>query len=161
MPPAAELILGEFSRTLDERFRLSLPPELLEPLLGDATTATLAKERPGCLSLWEPVSGKANLEAGVNLVKSKIAAGKLEGRWSEVQRLGRLLSTRQCAVQLANRGRLLIPESFRQFLGVEPNSAITVVGAGVCIEIWNPSAWLLYIEAEMPAFRSVFDQLTA
>ena len=35
--------------------------------------------------------------------------------------LGRLLSTRHRTVQLAGRGRLLIPEGFREFLGVEPN----------------------------------------
>jgi hypothetical protein len=27
----SDLLLGEFSRTLDERYRLGLPPELLEP----------------------------------------------------------------------------------------------------------------------------------
>lgn len=161
MALAADLVLGEFSRTLDERFRLSLPPELVDPLLGSSPDAILAKERPGCLSLWNATSWQDRVDAGISLVKNKIAAGKLEGRWDEVQRLGRLLSTRHRAVQLANRGRLLIPDSFRTFLGIPPNSDAMVVGAGVCLEIWNPAAWLRYVEAEMPEFRTLFDRLTS
>jgi MraZ protein len=47
-----EFILGEFQRTLDERYRLSLPAELLAQF-GDDAECILAKERPGCLSLWK------------------------------------------------------------------------------------------------------------
>jgi MraZ protein len=49
---AAELLIGEFARTLDERFRLAIPPELLDPLLASGSRLVLAKERAGCLSLW-------------------------------------------------------------------------------------------------------------
>ena len=161
MRVSADLVLGEFNRTLDDRFRLSLPPELTQPLFGAATEAVLAKERPGCLSLWDSAIAQQNLSAGVHLVTAKMQAGKLEGRWNEVQRLGRLLSTRHATVQLANRGRLLIPESFRGFLGVEPNQPLTIVGAGVCLEIWQPTAWLRYLETEIADFRSIFDKLTS
>ena len=62
------------------------------------------------------------------------------------QRLGRLLSTRHRSVELGARGRLLIPEGFREFLGVEPGGEVLIVGAGVCIEIWNPAKWLGHLE---------------
>ena len=32
MAAAVDLLIGEFVRTLDERFRLAIPPELLEPV---------------------------------------------------------------------------------------------------------------------------------
>ena len=63
-------------------------------------------------------------------------------------------------MQLAGRGRLLIPEGFREFLGVEPNGEVQVVGAAVCIEFWQPAAWLSYLERRMPRFRRLFDQLS-
>lgn len=160
MPPVAELFLGEFSRTLDERYRVSLPAELLSPLLGETSEVILAKERPGCLSLWNPQPWRTNLNAGIELVLGKMRAGKLEGRWDEVQRLGRLLSTRHRVIQLANRGRLLIPDSFRPFLGVEPNGEMLVIGAGVCVELWQPSAWTRYVADQMPEFRATLDRLT-
>ena len=155
-----EFILGEFQRTLDDRFRLSIPAELLGGL-GDETRCVLAKERPGCLSLWKADAWQGKLQAGVDLVQSKMRAGKLEGRLGQVQLLGRLLSTRHKDVELAGRGRLLIPEGFREFLKVEAGGDVLVIGAAVCIEIWHPQAWLSYLEKRIPKFRRLFDQLSS
>ena len=160
MSGSTEFFLGEFQRTLDERFRLSIPSELSDPLLGESTDGILAKERCGCLSLWSAPLWETRLQEGVELVKQKMRAGKLQERLGEVQLLGRLLSTRHRAVQLAGRGRLVIPEGFREFLGVEPNNVVHVVGAAVCIEIWQPAAWLSYLERRMPRFRRLFDRLS-
>jgi MraZ protein len=155
------LILGELTRTLDERYRLTIPPELVELLAAEDGRCILAKERPGCLSLWNLALWKTRLESGIGLVESKIEAGRLEGRMEEVQRLGRLLSTRQQEVQLAGRGRLVVPEGFREFLGVEPGGETMVVGAAVCVEIWNTEKWTSYVGEEMPAFRQLSDQLSS
>lgn len=157
-PP--DFLLGEFPRTLDERYRLSIPPELAEPLLRAGPDAILAKERPGCLSLWAAEHWQQRLDAGVELVRSKMQAGRLEGKLDDVQLLARLLSTRHKNVQLAGRGRLSIPDGFREFLGVQQGSDVMVVGAGVCVEVWQPAAWLSYLEQRMPEFRGLFDRLS-
>ncbi len=154
-----EFLLGEFSRTLDERYRLSLPPELAEPLTAEGLDCIVAKEQLGCLSLWSAAHWQRRLDEGVELVKGKMRAGRLEGRWEEVQLLGRLLSTRQRPVQLAGRGRLVVPEGFREFLAVEAGGEVLVVGAGVCVELWQPSAWQSHLAARMPEFRALFDRL--
>jgi transcriptional regulator MraZ len=155
------LILGESIRTLDERSRLSIPNELVEGLATADGKCILAKERPGCLSLWNVALWQARLDAGVQLVESKIEAGRLEGRVEEVQRLGRLLSTRHRRVQLAGRGRLILPEGFREFLGVEPGGEAVVVGAAVCVEIWHPERWSSYVGDQMPEFRQLLDRLSS
>jgi MraZ protein len=157
----ARLILGEAVRTLDDRYRLSIPPELAETLAGESTECILAKERPGCLSVWNATDWKKWLDEGVALVESKIQAGRLEGRLEEVQQLGRLLSTRHRQVQLAGRGRLVVPEGFREFLGAEPGSEVMVVGAAVCVEIWHPEKWSNYVGDQMPEFRKRLDQLAS
>ena len=119
MPQVPELLLGEFPRTLDERYRLTLPGELATTFLGSSqnTDCIVAKERPGCLSLWLAERWQQKLEAGVELVQAKMRSGRLEGRTEEVQMLGRLLSTRHRTVQLAGRGRLVIPEGFPRVSG--------------------------------------------
>jgi MraZ protein len=61
---------------------------------------------------------------------------------------------------LAGRGRLLIPEGFREFLGVEPGKEVMVIGAAVCIEIWHPEKWINYIEGKMPSFRKLLNTLS-
>ena len=160
MSAVQEFLLGEFERTLDERFRLSVPSELAELLTTESPDCILAKERPGCLSLWSAPVWQARLDEGVELVKQKMRAGKLQERIGQVQLFGRLLSTRHRPVQLAGRGRLVIPEGFREFLGVELGGEVQVIGAAVCVEIWNPAAWLKYLEGRMPRFRRLFDQLS-
>jgi MraZ protein len=155
-----EFLLGEFQRTLDERYRLSIPNELADVLATESPDCILAKERPGCLSLWSAPVWQGRLDEGVELVKQKMRSGKLQERIAEVQLFGRLLSTRHRLVQLAGRGRLVIPEGFREFLGVEPGGEVQIVGAAVCVEIWNPAAWLKYLERRMPRFRRLFDRLS-
>ena len=154
------LILGESRRTVDERFRLSIPSEYLALLGGEQATCILAKERPGCLSLWNHERWQGSLQAGLDVIQGKLRAGKLESRLEEVQLLGRLLSTRQTVVTLAGRGRLSLPEGFREFLRLEAGGDVLLVGAAVCLEIWNPANWLAYLEQRMPKFRRLFDRLT-
>ncbi|QDU58083.1 division/cell wall cluster transcriptional repressor MraZ [Aeoliella mucimassa] len=164
MPSVEGLLLGEVTRSLDDRFRLSLPGEMVSGLTSDDESVDrclLAKERRGCLSLWNLAKWQKHLDNGIALVRSKIEAGKLDGRVAEVQQLGRLLSTRHREVPLAGRGRLVIPEGFREFLGVEPGGTVVLVGAAVCVEIWHPDHWAGTIGDEMPTFRELFDQLSS
>jgi MraZ protein len=155
------LLQGEYRRLLDERFRISIPSELIDPLLEDGADFILAKERVGALSLWGASQWSGKLEQGVRLVQEKMQAGRLDGRIEEVQRFGRLLSTRQTQVRLAGRGRLVLPEGFREFLGVDAGGEVLVVGAAVCIELWRPQAWFSYVEESIPEFRQLFDQLSS
>jgi MraZ protein len=161
MAAAADLLIGEFVRALDARFRLALPTELLDPLLADGPRLVIAKERAGCLSLWSAAAWKPRLDAAMDVIRSKLQAGLLAQRVGQVQELGRLLSTRQKTISLAGRGRLVLPEGFRDFLGVEPGADVMVVGAAVCVELWQPAAWQAFITAEMPAFRQRIDDLTS
>jgi transcriptional regulator MraZ len=154
-----QLILGEATRTIDSRFRVSLPPEMASLLAAAKGNCILAKERPGCLSLWNAATWQTRLEEGLQLVLSKILARRLDTRLDEVQRLGRLLSTRHRQVQLAGRGRLVVPDGFREFLGVDAGGTAMVIGAAVCVEIWQPEKWQTYVGDEMPEFRKLLDTL--
>ena len=160
MGAAADLLIGEFVRTLDERFRLAVPPELLDPLLAAGPRLVLAKERAGCLSLWSASLWKPRIDAAVDVLRSKMQAGMLAQRVGQVQDLGRLLSTRHTVVSLAARGRLVVPEGFREFLAVEPGADVHIVGAAVCVELWQPAAWTAFVTSEMPGFRRRMDELT-
>ena len=163
------LILGEFSRKLDERYRLSLPLELLETFRSGAAAADgsspadtfdciLAKERPGCVSVWSSSTWQERMANDVEIIARKYQNEYLNQSIPQLQVLGRLLSTRQRPVQLV-KGRLLLPEGFREFLRVEPKGEVMVVGAAVCVEIWNPQQWIQYAETTMASFQETFAQL--
>ena len=153
-------VLGEFRRSLDDRFRLSIPAELSDSLPQDEQKkCILAKERPGAISLWHADDWGDRLEKDVELIRSKISAGHLRDRITDVQLLGRLLSTRHREIQIAGRGRVSIPEGFREFLAVEPGGDVILVGAAVCIEIWNPTAWIEYLNEQIPKFGRLVEEL--
>jgi MraZ protein len=152
-------ITGEHKRTIDDRFRVSLPNDMAEFVTDEAGETILAKERYGCLSLWRATDWQRRLDEGVGLIQQKIHAGRMEQRWGEVQRLGRLLSTRSRTVKLANRSRLLVPEGYREFLDVPVNQEVMVVGAAICVEIWNPQCWLDVLKQDMPEFGPMFQDL--
>jgi MraZ protein len=158
---AEELIVGEFRRTLDDRYRVSIPGELLLPLGAADGECLLAKERPGALSLWPVEPWQSHFADGIKLIQQRIQTGRLSERITDVQLLGRLLSTRQRKVPIAGRGRLVVPEGFREFLGAEPGSDLLLVGAAICIEIWRPDAWTQQLEEEIPRFRELYDDLSA
>ena len=175
MPEPQPLLLGEFTRTLDERYRLAIPDELRELLNLTSGGCILAKERIGCISLWNPDVWQAKVNMLVEMAKQKITAGLLEKETAQVQLLGRLLSTRHERVPITDRGRVVIPKGFRQFLGVAPEipdepdepdkpakkgKPVMVVGAAICVEIWNPPAWLKYLEQRMPKFRRLVERLS-
>lgn len=153
-------LAGEHKRTIDERFRVSLPPDLASAVCDPDGRLIVAKERTGCLSLWRSDEWQKRLDSGVSLLTAKMESGRMEGRWSDVQRLGRLLSTRHQSVTLAGRSRLLIPDSFRAFLEVGAGQEVIIVGAAVCVEIWHPDHWLDVLKSEMPGFGELFKTLT-
>ncbi|MDA0834155.1 MAG: division/cell wall cluster transcriptional repressor MraZ [Planctomycetota bacterium] len=153
-------IVGEHRRTVDERYRVTLPPDMAEMISNNDGDLMLVKERYGCLSLWRGEDWQKRLDEGVALIKQKMQLGRMEQRWNDVQRWGRLLSTRHKQVNLANRSRLLIPEGFREFLGVPTNSDVMIIGAVICVEIWNPQAWLDVLRDDMPEFGEMFKQLS-
>lgn len=160
MDSANELLIGEFRRKLDDRFRLLIPSEWVPLIAPDGSECILTKERPGSLSIWNASQWQKRLDDGIDLMRSKINAGKLNDRISEVQLLGRLLSTRHKSVPVAERGRINLPEGFREFLGLEAGSDVMVIGAAICIEIWHPQKWIDHLGQEMPEFGSLFDRIT-
>jgi len=154
------LIVGEFARSLDDRYRLSVPNEMMELLAPEAKECVLVKERRGCLSLWNQESWKTRWEAGVELIRQKVQMGRLDMQLSRVQQFGRLLSSRFRVIPVAQRSRIVVPEGFREFLGVEPGAEVMIVGAAVCIEIWHPEHWRSYLERRMPRFAKLYQTLS-
>ena len=155
-----DVIIGEFRRVLDERHRLALPPEVVQFLGSETAHAVLAKERDGCLSLWKPDAWNQHFERFMRNLTLRVRENFFDSnRIPEVQRVSRLISTRAKPIQLGQRGRILIPEGFREFLAVPPNTEMMVIGAGVCVELWRPTAWLEYLKSDLESFHTIFREV--
>jgi len=160
MSQSQEFILGEFSCRMDPRYRLSLPDGFFNALTKKSTRCMLAKERPGCISLWSMEAWQTTVNDRVELIKQMMRLGDLSKEIDRVQLLGRLLSTRDTPVEFRSGKRLVVPQAFREFLGVKPGGDVMVVGAAVSVELWNPTAWSGYLERQMPKFRRLCKHLS-
>ncbi len=155
------MIQGEYVRTIDDRWRVTLPPEFVDALSEpDSRTCVLGKERYGCLSIWNKKTWEQRVRAGVDLVAHKVRTGWMTNRVDELQTFGRLLSTKFREATIGANGRLVIPEGFREFLALEPGADVVVVGAAVCVELWHPKAWRSYLKKELKRFGDLFEALT-
>jgi len=172
MPELPEFLEGEFPCKLDARHRLALPQALAEPFTAAGGPYVLAKERLGCASLWNAAVWESTVNLKVELARQKVRGGLWNHRIERAQLFGRLLSTRHTRVVIDKKYRLVVPEDFRQFLGLtepiakapeggrEAGRQLTVLGAAVCVEIWHPRAWLKYLARRMPKFRELIEELS-
>jgi len=159
MTGTKKLITGEFSRTVDDRYRLTLPDEFKEVFKPESGKCVIVKESPGHLSLWEESTWKQHHDTRIEMVLQRLSAGYLGQKMSDLQQFGRLLSTRSRQIQLVERGRFLLPEGFREFLAVEPKKEAMLIGAAFCIEIWNPQKWISFIEGAIPHYGTLLESL--
>jgi len=172
MPELPVFLEGEYRCKLDARHRLALPQALAEPLTAAGGPYVLAKERLGCASLWNAEVWESTVNLKVELAKQKVRGGLWNHRIEQAQLFGRLLSARHARVVIDKKYRLVVPEDFRQFLrltepvaeesdeGSGTAGQVAVLGAGVCVEIWHPRAWLKYLARRMPKFRQLIEELS-
>jgi len=120
------MFLGEFSHTIDDKGRLTLPSKF-RALLAGGCVVTRGIDQ--CLFVF-PLDEWQNLAQKV----SSLPLGDAQAR--EFRRL--LFSGASDDVP-DKQGRVLIPQYLREYAGL--NGEVVVAGLYTHIEIWSPSAW--------------------
>ena len=123
------MLIGEYTHTLDEKNRMSLPVKFRKEL---GRVVVLAPGLDNCLSLftlkeWQKISDK--LSDG-----SMIA--------SDNRSFSRFMFGQAVSTDIDANGRILIPENLknRSALG----SKVVVIGVQNRVEIWSEKAWSTY-----------------
>ncbi len=120
------LFMGEYNHTLDTKGRVIVPAKFRE-LLGE--TFVVTKGLDGCLyvypnSEWESYVEKLNA----------LPMAKKESRTFK-----RFFMSGAAEVECDKQGRILLPNSLREFAGLEKD--IVFIGVGNRAEIWSTAAW--------------------
>ena len=124
-------LLGEFSRKLDAKGRLSFPSDYRK-LLSDYLTMPLSLDAT-CLYIFETDDfnndGDSHSEArgGFNVGDSNMVRLKLK------------LNSRASKCEVDNAGRINISPSLRETVGFDKD--VVIVGNGDHIEIWDEERW--------------------
>ena len=124
------LFLGEYSHTLDERGRVTLPRKIRQEL--GAREVVLSRGFDRCIfgfdkERWEGEAGK-QLETSITDVKAR--------------ELRRYMFSAAEKVEIDKIGRMLLPAHLKEYGRIEKE--VVVIGAGDHFEIWDKKSWEAY-----------------
>ena len=125
------VVTGEYQHALDNKGRIFIPAKLRDEL-GTAAYVTLSMDR--CLSVY-------NEESWNGLVEKVNALPFVR------QRKMRPLFAHAVRCELDAQGRILLPQSLRDWAGLVKNA--TVVGCNNHAEIWDSESWQSVLAEEM------------
>lgn len=127
------MFLGEYSHTLDEKGRLTLPARWREAL-GERVVVTRGVEP--CLLIFP--------EAGFQTFLKEIATVSMTN--ADARGLSRFFSGKATDDEPDKQGRINIPPPLREFAGL--NGEVIVVGSYDHVEVWSPKRYA-DVNAEM------------
>jgi MraZ protein len=125
------VVTGEYQHALDNKGRIFIPAKMRDEF-GAAAYVTLSMDR--CLSVY-------NEESWQGLVEKVNALPYVR------QRKMRPLFAHAVRCELDAQGRILLPQSLRDWAGIVRNT--TVVGCNNHAEIWDSDSWQSVLEQEM------------
>ena len=120
------MFMGEYNNTIDAKGRLIIPSRFRE-LLGEEFVLTRGLD--GCLSIY-PMDEWAAFE-------EKLRALPLTNK--DARTFSRFFVAGATTCQLDKQGRILVPQTLRQFAGLEKDVVLT--GNLNRIEVWSKETW--------------------
>jgi len=121
------LFHGIHDHSLDAKNRLTIPAKARRHL-EDGVTLWLGFEH--CVSVW-PSADYAQI--------AQQALHGLNPLGKEARDLKRHLFGNTVATELDSAGRIALPPAFAAHADISKD--VKVLGAGECLELWNPEAW--------------------
>ena len=117
---------GEYNHTIDPKGRLIIPSKFRE-LLGEEFVLT--KGLDGCLSIY-PMKEWESFE-------DKLRTLPLTSK--NARTFTRFFVSGACTCELDKQGRILVPQTLREFAGLDKD--VVLAGNLNRIEIWSKEAW--------------------
>ena len=121
---------GTFDHSLDAKHRLTVPSKLRAAF---SEGAFLVEGADQCLSLYPATTYSALVDA---------ALAGLNPLSSQARELNRFFRSNAHAVELDSAGRVMLGSKLAEHAGIDRD--VTVIGAGDCLELWDPSSWADY-----------------
>lgn len=138
------MFIGEYIHGLDDKKRLSVPAKFRKEL-GKKAVITLGLNK--CLSLYT-TKGWAQFAHKL----SKLSIGKSEDRG-----FSRTMLSGAFEVDIDSIGRILIPDTLKDYAGLKEKAVLT--GAYDRVEIWDENIWKSYKSQMMSQADRMAEQL--
>ena len=122
------MFLGQYTYTLDDKGRLTIPARFREELTG---SIVITRGLDHCLTLY-PMDIWDEIAQKVNALPITDPRGRA---------LRRVFFADAMSVELDRQGRILIPDRLREIAGLDLTAEAVIVGLDRFIEIWTPERW--------------------
>ena len=127
--PTNKMLIGEYTHTLDDKNRLSLPSKFRKEL---GSKVVITNGLDACLFVfpmkgWERFSGKL---------------GELSVAQADKRKFNRFILGGAVEAEVDGMGRVLVPEFLKEYAGLKGKAI--VAGVYDRVEIWNEKAWSDY-----------------
>jgi len=120
------MFLGQYERSLDDKGRLAIPPEL-RAALGPG--AVLTRSFDNCLCIYPAAKWEALARAVDDLPQVRY----------EARLLARSLFGGAVPCEFDRQGRVVVPAFLREHAGL--NGDAVIIGVYSRVEIWSKEAW--------------------
>lgn len=126
------MFIGEYTHTVDEKNRFSLPAKFRKEL-GRKVVVTRGKDH--CLFLYPTKTWSAISEEVAKL-----------GHVESDPRYARFTFAGASEIEIDSIGRILVPEFLREFADLNPPAGghLVITGVHDRVEIWNDKKWTTY-----------------
>jgi MraZ protein len=123
------MLIGEYTHTLDDKKRLSLPSKFRKEL---GKGAVMTRGLDHCLFVYSATSWKKIMEK-----MGALSMGGVDSRG-----FNRFMLSGAVELEVDSAGRILIPDFLKSFAHLK--SKVVFAGVGDRIEIWDDEKWTLY-----------------
>ena len=144
------MLTGEFYNTIDDKGRILIPSRLRTALDGDALYVTRGLEN--CLWLMLPT----DFEKLNNTIMN--GPGSMFDRKLRILQRGMIAPAQLC--EFDKVGRINIPASLRESVGLGMKEESVLLGTGNYLELWNKSEYEQYLHTSMGEFLDAAQSLS-
>ncbi|MBQ2676015.1 MAG: division/cell wall cluster transcriptional repressor MraZ [Clostridia bacterium] len=123
------MLMSEFQHNIDKKGRVFIPAKLREDL-GDRFVISKSLDSSPCLFIysmeeWQKLVDKLN-----------------EQPFVKARKLQRYLFSGAAELEPDAQGRVLLPQTLREFAQLMDSASATIIGASNRIEIWSSENWI-------------------
>jgi MraZ protein len=143
------MFLGEYTHTLDDKGRLTLPAKFREQM---AHGVVVTRGLDGCLFVFTYEDWKSF---------TSILSQQLPFTQRSARDFSRLFFSGAVDIIPDRQGRILIPSYLREYANLD--SEVVIIGANTRLELWTPDQWkqtLLDVESNAEMIAEQFSSIT-
>jgi MraZ protein len=139
LPLIRHMLIGEFSHTIDEKGRTSLPSKFRKEM---GAKVVIAPGIDNCLFIF---TMKEWSNFALRLSSGSIGGSSQSVLQADNRNFNRLIIGRAVEVEVDGSGRVLLPEHLREYAGL--GTDIVILGVVNRVEVWSKSSWQAFREA--------------